>query len=230
MNMGGSPMNGGDQMKNGVLEQLAQFACEWIPEKAAFAVAADGHYIHLDQRGLDIPLVTGHPVTPGDIAHRVLETGRRAEERLSFPEQDASYYGIGYPVEIDSLPGAVIVLLPEERKTEKAAPIRYLTGRTDEDWVPVSVSRITHIESADKKTWFYADGEEFASTRTLKQLEAELPGSFLRVHRSYLINTDFISRIRKDDFTSGLLITTSDGSEIPVSQTHAPTLRKVLGF
>ncbi len=230
MNMGGSPMNGGDQMKNGVLEQLAQFACEWIPEKAAFAVAADGHYIHLDQRGLDIPLATGHPVTPGDIAHRVLQTGRRAEDRLSFPDRDSSYYGIGYPVEIDSLPGAVIILLPEEKKTEKAAPIRYLTGRNDEDWVPVSVSRITHIESADKKTWFYADGEEFASTRTLKQLEAELSGSFLRVHRSYLINTDFISRIRKDDFTSGLLITTSDGSEIPVSQTHAPTLRKVLGF
>ena len=228
MNMGGSPMNGGDQMKNGVLEQLARFAFEWIPEKAVFAVAADGQYIHLDQRGLNIPLAPGQPVTPGDIAHQVIETGRRAEDRLSFPDQNTSYYGIGYPVEIGSLPGAVIVLLPEERK--KAAPIRYLTGRNDDDWVPVSVSRITHIESADKKTWFYADGEEFASTRTLKQLEAELPGSFLRVHRSYLINTDFISRIRKDDFTSGLLITTSDGSEIPVSQAHAPTLRKVLGF
>ncbi|WP_417448782.1 LytTR family DNA-binding domain-containing protein [Kordiimonas sp.] len=61
----------------------------------------------------------------------------------------------------------------------------------------------------------------------LSDLEAELPGTFLRVHRSYLVNTAFVAALERDPSGAGRLELTS-GGQIPVSRRIMPQVRKAL--
>lgn len=62
---------------------------------------------------------------------------------------------------------------------------------------------------------------------SLSELEAALPAIFLRVHRSYIVNTRFIRSLERDNSGSGRLILTTD-AEVPVSRRILPKVRKAL--
>ena len=53
--------------------------------------------------------------------------------------------------------------------------------------------------------------------------------SFIRCHRSYIVNIDFIDEIQPDSHSTFLLIM-RDGTRIPVSQRYASYFRRSLGF
>lgn len=69
-------------------------------------------------------------------------------------------------------------------------------------------------------------GDKLHST-SLNELEAELPSTFLRVHRSYIVNTQFIARLERDPAGSGTLHLTT-GDTVPVSRRIMPSVRKAL--
>lgn len=96
-------------------------------------------------------------------------------------------------------------------------------------WTPVPVEEITHIESLQKRTWFYANNEQFKTNFTLKELESKLPEFFIRIHRSYILNIYFIKNITKD-ITTNFIIQLKNGIELPVSQSYINDLRRVLEF
>lgn len=59
------------------------------------------------------------------------------------------------------------------------------------------------------------DGSKMLISKTLKELEGSLDMSiFLRVHKSHIVNVDFIKRFHTKDH----LLVLKDGTEIPVSQ------------
>lgn len=62
---------------------------------------------------------------------------------------------------------------------------------------------------------------------SLSQLEKSLPSTFLRVHRSYLVNTGFIRSLERDASGSGRLHLKS-GAVVPVSRRILPKVRKAL--
>jgi len=62
---------------------------------------------------------------------------------------------------------------------------------------------------------------------TLTELENRLPGIFLRVHRSYLVNTAFIVALERDASGAGTL-TLVGGDSVPVSRRIMPSVRKAL--
>lgn len=71
-----------------------------------------------------------------------------------------------------------------------------------------------------------ASGEQVYIARTLKQLETQLePKGFMRVHKSYLVNTRHLQKFLHTD--SGTLVLT-DGSRIPVAQRKKAAVTKVL--
>lgn len=71
------------------------------------------------------------------------------------------------------------------------------------------------------------DKKTILHTETLNKLEENLPSTFLRVHRSYIVNTHFIQSLERDTSGSGtLLLTTED--EVPVSRRIMPRVRKAL--
>ena len=71
------------------------------------------------------------------------------------------------------------------------------------------------------------NGRKILHHSTLTQLEDTLPGSFLRVHRSYLVNTDKIRNLSRESSGGGVLTLSCDAT-IPVSRRIMPKVRSAL--
>lgn len=71
------------------------------------------------------------------------------------------------------------------------------------------------------------DGRTVLHSASLAEMESTLPGSFLRVHRSYLINTRLVRSLAREPAGTGTL-TMKDGRKIPVSRRTMPAVRLAL--
>lgn len=130
-------------------------------------------------------------------------------------------------------------LLAAERS--KAERLQQILDESEEKQFPsvIKVSEAGKVEliSADKIIYCKsaADYVELVAedrTPTLKagsltELEKELPSTFLRVHRSYLVNSTFIKSLKREPNGSGALLLTTD-DEVPVSRRIMPLVRKAL--
>ena len=71
------------------------------------------------------------------------------------------------------------------------------------------------------------DGRQVLYGSALARIEDELPAGFLRVHRSFLVNTQFVRSLRRQASGTGSLIL-KDGTEVPVSRRVMPKVRGAL--
>ncbi|MFJ8237884.1 LytR/AlgR family response regulator transcription factor [Ureibacillus sp. NPDC094379] len=210
------------------LEQLKIILEDWIPKEASIVVAIGGSYVFLEQSTHHIHLKLREKVLPDSIAARVLETRRKTDKVVDQSIFDVPYYVVGYPLIIDELEAALVIVLPSTSYNEKQL-YKFLTGRQNEDWSPVPTDQISHIESLQKRTWFYSLNEQYRTNITLKELETRLPEHFIRIHRSYILNIYYIQKIKKD-LASNFIVLLKSGIELPVSQTYLSNLRSVLEF
>ena len=149
----------------------------------------------------------------------------RKNIREEILHQITSLQGDWMPIEINGEQATFVVILTPDQINS----LRMLTGKLNDEWYPVPIEQITHIESYQKKTFFYTEDGQFCISSTLKELEKRLPEIFLRIHRSYIVNTARILRISRD-FSSNLVVTLVDGTELPVSQSYVNDVKCVLGF
>ena len=213
-------------------ETLAQYVSilgDWIPKDAAIAIAVGDRYIYYVEGTQDIELMEGQVVIAGSIADKVISKRLKVDKVMDNTLFGSPYYGIGYPIVLQGEPAALLVILPSNYHVLKQEPFHFLTGKQEEEWFPVAIEEISYIESLQKKTWFYAASEQFCTSYTLKDLQLRLPKTFLRIHRSYIVNIPSIQRISRD-ITSNLVLTLRDGTELPVGQTYMADVRKALGF
>lgn len=99
----------------------------------------------------------------------------------------------------------------------------------------VSTDNVIYCKAAaDYTELFLLDQKQILYSGNLKGLENQLPKTFLRVHRSYVVNTDFIASLEKSSITqpntplsSGFLLMTS-GEQVPVSRRIMPMVRSAL--
>jgi DNA-binding LytR/AlgR family response regulator len=97
-------------------------------------------------------------------------------------------------------------------------------GRTDF----VRTQEIARIQAAgDYVELHYQDGRCVLYTLTLARLEADLPPSFLRVHRSHIVNTALVETLEREAGGGGRLILRS-GAHVPVSRRILPRVRTAL--
>lgn len=214
---------------NDISQQYILMLQDWVPANSSIAIAVEHSYIYFHPGHQDIQLKIGQQVMPGSIAEQVLRTHKKTDAILDNSLFNTPYYGIGYPISIQDKPAALVVILPSTFTMKKAEPFQFLTGKQEEEWNPVAISKISHIESLQKKTWFYVDKEQFKTGITLKELQLRLPPYFIRIHRSYIVNIHFIKKMARD-LTSNFIITLTDGSELPVSQSYINNLRSALEF
>ncbi|MFD1204852.1 MULTISPECIES: LytTR family DNA-binding domain-containing protein [Sporosarcina] len=217
------------EVERGFLQQYTCLLEDWIPKDASMAIALDNHYVYYMSGLHDIQLKEGQPIKKGSIADTVLQTRKKVDLIVDRTLFGKPYYGIGYPIEIRGKAGALIIILPPNYHVLKNEPIRMLTGKLHDEWYPVPLEQITHIESYQKKTFFYTEGEQYTTNCTLKELHLKLPSSFLRIHRSYIINLSCIDKISRD-FSSNLLMKMKDGAELPISQTYLNDVKSTLCF
>jgi two-component system LytT family response regulator len=142
--------------------------------------------------------------------------------------QSASYYLLK-PIDIDELVKAVEKIKKERTEENYTQHSRILLDNlrgaqhnqkimlpTLEGFEIVNIKSILYCEAEDNFTKFYFEtGQPLLICRTLKYFEDVLKESrFLRIHRSYLINPEFVIRYSKG---KGGYITMKNNKELEVS-------------
>jgi two-component system LytT family response regulator len=90
------------------------------------------------------------------------------------------------------------------------------------------VEKLDYIEAQDDYLWFNADGKRHRKQQTMSDLESQLdPARFVRIHRSYLLNIDRLSRLELYSKDSWLAILTS-GAHLPVSRAGHARLKELI--
>lgn len=90
----------------------------------------------------------------------------------------------------------------------------------------VKVSNIAYCKGAgDYVELVLKEGNTVLHSETLSELEKSLPSPFLRVHRSYIVNTSLIERVERKKTGVGSLYLSGIGS-VPVSRRIMPSVRE----
>jgi two-component system, LytTR family, response regulator len=141
--------------------------------------------------------------------------------------QSAAYYLLK-PIDIDELIKAVEKITKERSEKNYMQHARVLLENkkpganqkvmlpTMEGFEIVNINSILYCEAADNFTKFFFDhGQPLMICRTLKYFEDVLTDHrFLRIHRSYLINPDFVVRYSKG---KGGYVTMKNNQELEIS-------------
>lgn len=92
---------------------------------------------------------------------------------------------------------------------------------------PLSLNEIEYLKADSKYTAIAARGQTFLVRIGISELEAQLdPARFIRIHRSALVNLDFVDSMKADD-QSQLLIQMRDGTSLTASREASKVLREM---
>jgi two-component system LytT family response regulator len=94
----------------------------------------------------------------------------------------------------------------------------------------IPVSEIIRIEAQDDYAEIFSVERSYLKKETMAYLEKNLPqNNFIRIHRSTIINTDYLNKIEKYGKETFMVIL-KDGSKATVSKSRVKELRERLGF
>ena len=89
---------------------------------------------------------------------------------------------------------------------------------------------IQYLEAQDDYVMIYTDNGKYLKQKTMKIFEMNLPEkAFVRVHRSYIVRTDFVEQIELYD-KDGYIIKLKNNQTVPVSKSGYNRLRSTLNF
>ncbi|MFK7923748.1 MAG: LytR/AlgR family response regulator transcription factor [Bacteroidia bacterium] len=111
-------------------------------------------------------------------------------------------------------------LVPEKESQKLAIP-------TQEGFRFIPINTIIRCESEGNYIWvFTKDGNSILATRLLKDVEDLLETHrFMRIHRSHLINLDYVLQYQRGD---GGIVKLTDGTELSVSRARKDALLNML--
>ena len=93
-------------------------------------------------------------------------------------------------------------------------------------FIIADVTHIVYCESDSNYTRFFMqNGEQYLICRTLGEVESLLEGyTFFRPHKQFLVNTEEIKRVLRDDGTS---LDMSNGKQVPVSRQKLEGIKQI---
>ncbi|HLN00897.1 MAG TPA: protein kinase [Bryobacteraceae bacterium] len=118
-----------------------------------------------------------------------------------------------------------------ELKTAARAPDQHLDRIVVRDGSRVQiipVNKLDYAEAQDDYVSLHSEKKSYLKQQTISSLEAALdPARFVRVHRSFIVNLERISKI--EPYTKDTrVVLLSDGSQIPVSRAGYARLKELL--
>lgn len=94
----------------------------------------------------------------------------------------------------------------------------------------IPVHEILYFEADDDYIRIHTADGSFLKKKTMQYFEQTLPASqFVRVHRSYIIQVSYITRIDQENGEHHTAVL-KNGAKIPLSRTGYPKLKEVLGM
>lgn len=165
------------------------------------------------------------PVNGMDVARQVRQSDQGAELIFITTSPDFALEGfyvhaIGYllkPLTQDAL-----TALLNHHSYRFAPSARYITIRHDRNDVKLPHKSIIYVEVFGKQTIFHTSDGSYRTWTSLDEVERLLGGEpFLRCHRSYLVNMDYIERVAVSDFIL------EDGVKIPFPSHDVTQYKKI---
>lgn len=200
---------------------------ELFSDEISIAVANTKEYIYYrPSKRIDLKVKPGDPVKEGTITYKALTIRQKVSEFIDREVYGVPYHGMAVPFQYGgSLEGCVTAIYPVLTEGQSA-----VTVKTHDGWIPVSFEKVKYLEVKDRKTHVYADGISGTHKDTLQEFEYLLPReSFIRCHRSFIVNVHHIQAIYPDTHST-FVLEMNNQTRIPVSQSYSSYFRKLLGF
>jgi two-component system LytT family response regulator len=113
---------------------------------------------------------------------------------------------------------------------EEAGTIDRIFVKTGSRIDVIPVSEIIRIDAQDDYAEIITKNKSYLKKETMNFLEKNLPqANFIRVHRSSIINSDYMEKIEKYGKESYIVVL-KDGSRVNVSKSRIKELRNTLGI
>lgn len=91
-------------------------------------------------------------------------------------------------------------------------------------WKVIKCYNIIRIQSdGDFVLIFIQNDNGFRPRTTMKSILEKLPGNFLRIHMSHIINTDFVARFENE------FVTMKSGERLPISKDYRDEFAQRMG-
>jgi two-component system, LytTR family, response regulator len=88
------------------------------------------------------------------------------------------------------------------------------------------VDEIIYLEASGDYTVISTKNDQFVSSSGIGKLEEIMnPDTFIRVHRSTIVNVNYLKEIERH-FNGGMIVKMQNGKSFPVSRTYAKLIRK----
>lgn len=117
-----------------------------------------------------------------------------------------------------------------EKVKEDSKEIERLFVKTGSRIDVVPVEEVIRIEALDDYVEIFTAEKKYVKKETMNYLEKSLPGNlFNRVHRSSIININFIDKIERYGKESYIVIL-KEGSKVNVSKSRIKELKSILGI
>lgn len=200
-------------------QTMLQAEIDLYPDGAALLqYVADGEY---DLYLLDIYM---EPVGGMEVAHRIRQVDRDAEiifitTSPDFALEGFGVHAIGYLLK--PLTQKALTSLLNHHSHRFASSARYITIRHERSERKILRRSVVYVEVFGKQTILHTLDGSYRTWTSLEEVERQLDGEpFLRCHRSYLVNMEYIERAAGADFIL------EDGTRIPLPSHEATQYKK----
>ncbi len=117
-------------------------------------------------------------------------------------------------------------LLDSLRGERKSSYDTHVFVQKSEKLFNLPVEEIVYLEASGDYTIITTKSDQFVSSSGIGKLDEMMnPDSFIRVHRSTIINLSFLKEIERH-FNGGMVVKMQNGKSFPVSRTYAKAIRK----
>lgn len=109
-------------------------------------------------------------------------------------------------------------LLRLKKRMPKEAEPQTICLKSYSDFQYLNTDDILYLQADNNTTEFIMkDGSVTSAFKTLKTFENQLPRNFVRIHQSYIVNTDYISRI---NYGKSICALRSGQQQLPFSKSY----------
>lgn len=223
-------------MDHTLVPEVLQMIGQAVPDGVSIAISDGSQYLYYQpSSNIDLKIVPGDQVPIGSATHMALKDMGKVAHYVESRVFGVPYYGLSLPlVRQGQVVGCITAIYPQQMMP-LASPVQrlsFLVGKGEDGWLPIPLNEIVYIGSRDGKTLLYTTGGSYVNKYSMAELESLLPPEkFVRCHRSYFVNMEFIGFIHPH-FHSTFLLEMKDKQKtrVPVSQSYASAFRQLLGF
>lgn len=209
------------------LNALLDVIGELFSDEISIAVSNTTEYIYyLPSKRIDLKIKAGDLIKEGTIAHKAIQEGQKVSEFINRDIFGVPYHGMAVPFyDEGELEGVVTAIYPAFTDGKSVITVKTIDG-----WIPASFEDVKYVKVSDRKTYIIAENFTGTHKNTLQEFEYILPReSFVRCHRSFIVNVHHIREIFPDTHST-FVLEMNDETKIPVSQSYASYFRRLLGF